>query len=363
MTPAPATRVSRIVPRFLYGADSFGQLGELLRGLRRNGRRAVFCVDSYFRGKPLVRRLPRERGDLLLWIDASSEPSTERIDSLAAAARRLPFKTGAVVGVGGGSALDSAKAVSNLLTNAGRAADYQGWDLLKRPGVFKVGVPTLSGTGAETSRTCVMINPATGVKLGMNSEHTVFDALVLDPSLSATAPRRQYFFTGMDTYVHCIESLAGRYRHAVADALSRQALALCREVFLGVDMMSAENRERLMVASYLGGSAIANSYVGVVHPFSAGLSVVLGIHHGEANCIAMTAMAGFYPRETAEFLRMARRQGVRLRKGLCRGLSDADHRRLYESTVVHEKPLRNALGDGFRRILTPARVRRVFLAM
>ena len=156
-----------------------------------------------------------------------------------------------IVGFGGGITLDTAKAIANLLTNPGSAADYQGWDLVKNPAVHKIGVPTISGTGSEATRTCVMTNTETGVKLGMNSDFTVFDQMVLDPDLTATVPRSQYFYTGMDAYIHCIEALAGSYRNAVGDAYSRETVNLCRQVFLGEDMMSADAREQLMVASYL----------------------------------------------------------------------------------------------------------------
>jgi 3-deoxy-alpha-D-manno-octulosonate 8-oxidase len=282
---------------------------------------------------------------------------------LAAVRKKRRSAPCAVVGIGGGSTLDTAKALSNLFANDGRAEDYQGWNLVPNPGVFKIGVPTLSGTGAESSRTCVMINPANGLKLGMNSDHTLYDLLILDPDLTATVPREQFFHTGMDTYIHCIESLAGRHRHAVSDAFSRQALTLCREVFLEGDMKAAEAREKMMVASYLGGCAIANSFVGVVHPFSAGLSVVLGVHHGLANCIVLNVMDEFYPAEAAELRAMAARQKIALPKGLCARLTKGQFDALYRSTIVHEKPLANALGDDFRGILTLEKVVEKFKLM
>ena len=249
------------------------------------------------------------------------------------------------------------------MTNGGSAADYQGWDLVKRPGVFKVGVPTISGTGAEASRTCVMINQAKNLKLGMNSDYTVFDRLILDPELTASVPRSQYFFTGMDTYIHCIESLAGRYRHALADAFSHQALAMCREIFFSVDMQSADNRQKLMIASFLGGSAIGNSLVGLVHPFSAGLSMVLHTHHCLGNCIVLNAMDEFYPREVEEFRRMLEAQKVELPRGLCRGLTDELYEALCAATIIHTKPLANALGDDFRSVLTFEKIIEIFQRM
>jgi 3-deoxy-alpha-D-manno-octulosonate 8-oxidase len=259
--------------------------------------------------------------------------------------------------------LDIAKAVSNLLTNGGKAEDYQGWDLVKKPGVYKIGIPTLSGTGAEATRTCVMTNPKNGLKLGMNSDHTVFDQLIMDPNLTATVPREQYFYTGMDSYIHCIESLAGNYRNAIGDAFSDQALRLCHDVFQSSDMQNEENREKLMVASYLGGCAIATSYVGVVHPFSAGLSVVLGIHHCLANCIVMTAMEEFYPKEAEEFLRFVDNQNIVIPKGVCKNLSQDQYDSLFKSTIIHEKPLTNALGENFKNILTKDKAIEIFQRM
>ena len=135
-------------------------------------------------------------------------------------------------------ALDTAKAVANLLTNPGKAEDYQGWELVKSPAVYKIGIPTLSGTGSECSRTCVLTNIPKNLKLGMNSDYTVYDQLLLDPDLLATVPRDQYFYTGIDTFMHCVESLQGSYRNAIIDAFSVRAVQLCEEIFLSDDMMS-----------------------------------------------------------------------------------------------------------------------------
>jgi 3-deoxy-alpha-D-manno-octulosonate 8-oxidase len=167
----------------------------------------------------------------------------------------------------------------------------------------------------------------------------------------------------MDAYIHCVESLAGSDRNPIGDAYSRETINLCRQVFLSEDMMNPEAREQLMVASYLGGCAIASSYVGLVHPFSAGLSVVLGLHHCVANCIVMRAMTEFYPKACEEFWRMVDRQRVTIPQGFCRNLSDVHYRALIDSTVVHQKPLTNALGADFRKVLTDERVVDLFKAM
>jgi 3-deoxy-alpha-D-manno-octulosonate 8-oxidase len=328
-------------------------------------RKVVYIIDEFFKSHPdIVARLDREDSDWVEFIPTQDEPTTVAIDEYVASLVKNGYaKPSTIVGMGGGITLDTAKAIANLLTNGGKAEDYQGWDLVKVPGIHKIAVPTISGTGSEATRTCVMTNTRTGLKLGMNSDHTVFDHLILDPELTSTVPRDQYFYTGMDAYIHCIEAMAGSYRNAVGDAYSRETVNLCHQVFLADDMMSELSRERLMVASYLGGCAIATSYVGVVHPFSAGLSVVLGLHHCVANCIVMRAMGEFYPAECDEFWKMVKRQGVKIPEGVCQNLSDEQYRALYDATVVHQKPLTNALGDGYRDVLTYEKVISIFKNM
>ena len=290
--------------------------------------------------------------------------SPDYINSQVAALKKKGItKPVAIVGMGGGITMDIAKAVSNLLTNGGKAEEYQGWDLVKKPGIYMIGIPTLSGTGAEATRTCVMTNKNTGLKLGMNSDFTVFDQIVMDPELTATMPRNQYFYTGMDAYIHCVEALNGSYRNAIGDAFSDQTINLCRDVFISDDMMDDDNRSKMMVASYLGGCAIATSYIGVVHPFSAGLSVVLGVHHCVANCITMRAMEKFYPNEYDEFWKMVDKQGVKVPKGICRNLTYEQYDQLYASTIIHEKPLTNALGKDFKKKLTREKVIDIFKQM
>jgi 3-deoxy-alpha-D-manno-octulosonate 8-oxidase len=360
---------TKSVGRFVFETGAMVRLPALLRDRRREtGAGAFILVDDFFRDRPRLLALPEGGDDVVVHVSADHEPTTTQADALTEEALRAfadapGGKPGTVVGVGGGCLLDLAKAVSNLLGNGGKAQDYQGWDLLLGPGVYKVGVPTISGTGAESSRTCVMIREETGVKLGMNSDHSVYDLLLLDPSLTATVPRDQYFYTGMDTYIHCVESLAGRKRNAMADAYSRQALALCRETFQAQDMLAPDCREKLMVASYLGGASIAMTLVGLVHPFSAGLSVVLGLHHGLANCVALLALAPYYPEAAAEVARFAALQGVALPTGVTAGLDATGFDRLQAATLVHEKPLANALGPNFKGELTPRRVRELFERM
>jgi 3-deoxy-alpha-D-manno-octulosonate 8-oxidase len=351
---------------YYFGAGSIGELQYIVaeRSLNSSGN-AIYIIDQFFeKNLEKLGKLPISKNDVMIFVNTEEEPTTHYINALMGRllgdCAEEPF---AIIGIGGGITMDVAKAISNLFTNGGHAEDYQGWDLVKVPGVYKIGIPTISGTGAESTRTCVMTHPPTGLKLGMNSDHTVFDQLILDPNLTKSVPRNQYFYTGMDAYIHCVEALDGHYRNALGDAFSDQTLKLVREVFFSNDIKSDESRAKLMTASYLGGCAVGMTYVGVLHPFSAGLSVTLGMHHGIANCIAMTAMEKFYPRAVEEFYQMMEKQNISIPRGVCQNLKGEQYDLLYQSTIVHEKPLVNALGDDFKSILTKDKVIEIFRSM
>ena len=357
---------NKSVLNYIFGNGSKSSLRPILNDKRTVEKDiVVYFFDIHFKvDKNFLKNIDIKNTDIIFYHNTKEEPTTQYINGIINQLFNCnKDKICAIVGIGGGATMDVAKAVSNLLTNAGNAEDYQGWDLVKNPGVYKIAIPTLSGTGAEATRTCVMTNKDTGLKLGMNSDFTVFDQIIMDPELTKTVSRNQYFYTGMDAYIHCIEALNGSHRNAIGDAYSSQTIKLCKEVFSSNGMMSDENRSKMMVASYLGGCAIATSYVGIVHPFSAGLSVVLGIHHCIANCIVMRAMEEFYPNEFYEFWKMVDQQSIEIPEGICKNLGDEQYDKLYTSTIIHEKPLKNALGQEFKKILTKEKVRKIFSKM
>src|SRR5690606_36049021 len=249
-----------MVPRVIFGAGSFSQLGDILAPMRKGPQAPfIFLVDDYFKNPEFITRIPQIMGDEIIFISAQEEPKTTQVDALVKGIRERYDQTpSGIIGIGGGTLLDLAKAVAILLNNKGGAKDYQGWDLVHSPAIYHVGVPTISGTGAEVSRTTVLLGP--DKKLGINSDYTTYDQVVLDPDLTKTVPREQWFYTGMDCYIHCVESLTGTYLNAFSQSYGEKAMELCKEVFLG-DIEEAESRDKLMMASWHGGMSIAYSQV------------------------------------------------------------------------------------------------------
>ncbi len=348
----------KMVSYVVYGRGSFNQLDEILVPQRKGDAPMIFLIDHFFAGKEIVNRIPLRGKDKIIYADVTHEPKTKYVDALAQQLKDEFGTISGIIGIGGGSTMDLAKAVSLMMTNPGSSADYQGWDLVKYPGVYKAGIPTLSGTGAEVSRTTVLTGPTR--KLGMNSDFTPFDQIVLDPELTANAPINQRFYTGMDCYIHCIESLQGTYLNEFSKSYGEKALELCEYVFLKKDSWDEECDDKLMMASYAGGMSIAYSQVGVAHAVSYGLSYLLGTRHGVGNCIVMDHIEEFYPKGVAEFKRMVEKNGVEIPQGICKGLSDEDFDKMINVSLGMKPLWENALGKDWEKIMTRERLRELY---
>ncbi|MEO8582283.1 MAG: iron-containing alcohol dehydrogenase family protein [Flavitalea sp.] len=348
----------KMVDYVVYGRGCFSQLGDILVPHRRNGAPMVFLVDHFFRNKPLANRVPVESNDQVIFVDVTHEPKTKYVDSIANELKENFGTVSGVIGIGGGSTMDLAKAVGLMMTNPGSSSDYQGWDLVKVPGVYKAGIPTLSGTGAEVSRTTVLTGPTR--KLGMNSDFTPFDQIVLDPELTTNAPVNQRFYTGMDCYIHCIESLTGTYLNEFSKSYGEKALDLCRKVFVEKEEWNNESDDQLMMASYAGGMSIAYSQVGVAHAVSYGLSYLLGTKHGIGNCIVFDKLEEFYPAGVKEFKYMVEKNKVDIPQHITKGLSDNDFEKMITVSLGMKPLWENALGKEWEKIMTHDKLRALY---
>lgn len=348
----------KMVGYVVYGRGSFNQLDEILAPQRKQGAPMIFLVDHFFEGKPLASRVPLKGNDEIIFVDVTQEPKTTYVDKLATGLKEKFGTVSGIIGIGGGSAMDLAKAVSLMMTNPGSSADYQGWDLVKLPGVYKVGIPTLSGTGAEVSRTTVLTGPTR--KLGMNSDFTPFDQIVLDPELTKDAPVNQRFYTGMDCYIHCIESLEGTYLNEFSKSYGEKALELCRKVFVEKNQWDDEADDQLMMASYAGGMSIAYSQVGVAHAVSYGLSYLLGTKHGIGNCIVMNHLEEYYPTGVKEFKYMVEKNNIEIPTSICSGLSEEQFNAMIEVSLGMKPLWENALGKDWATIMTKEKLRALY---
>lgn len=353
-----------MVPRVVFGRGSFNQLNDILSPKRKSEHAPfIFIVDDVFQGNDwLINRIPLNHNDKIIYVSAEEEPKTTYVDQyrdqIINEFGELPS---GIIGIGGGTMLDYAKAIALMLTNEGSSADYQGWDLVKKQGIYHVGIPTISGTGAEVSRTTVLTGPVR--KLGMNSDYTPFDQVVLDPELTKDVPTNQWFYTGMDCYIHCIESLTGTYLNAFSQSYGEKALDLCREVYLEKDVRDNESQDQLMMASWHGGMSIAYSQVGVAHAMSYGLSYLLGTKHGIGNCIVFDQLEEFYPEGVEEFKKMVQKHNIHIPKGLCADLNDQQFDKMIDVALSLVPLWENALGDDWQKTITRDKLRAMYETM
>ena len=350
----------KIVPNIIFGRGSFNQLGDILAAKRVAPESyMVFVLDDVFKGRALESRLPLEKGDRVLLVNVDDEPKTDYIDFLTAQLRSYNLrKPDGIIGIGGGATMDIAKAVSLMLNNPGTAADYQGWDLIKNPAVYHVAVPTLAGTGAEISRTTVLTGPEK--KLGINSDYTLYDQILLDPELLAGVPKDQWFYTGMDCYIHDVESLNGTFLNEFSRAYGEKSIDLCRQVFLEDH---PDKDDKLMMASYFGGMSIAYSQVGACHALSYGLSFVLGTHHGIGCCITFDYLEDIYPEGVKEFRRMMEKHDIHLPRNLTKDLDDKALDTMANVALGLAPLWENCFGKDWRSIMTKERVLGLFRKM
>jgi alcohol dehydrogenase class IV len=218
------------------------------------------------------------------------EPQVEDVDRALETARDAGCDF--VIGLGGGSALDTAKAVAGLVTNGGSSLDYmevigRGRPLLK-PAAPWIALPTTAGTGAEVTRNAVLGCSAKRFKASLRSTHLLARAALVDAELGITTPRDVTARSGMDALCQLIESYTSNRAHPLTDGLALQGItlaarALPRAVTDGRDLVA---REEMALASLLSGMTLANVGLGAVHGFAAPMGAHLPVPHG-AVCAAL----------------------------------------------------------------------------
>jgi len=353
-----------MVPRVIFGRGSFNQLNEVLAP-KRHGINApfIFLIDDVFKSNSwLTSRISLSYDDRIIFISANEEPKTAQVDALVEdIIVKSKERPSGIIGIGGGTLLDLAKAVAIMITNDGEAQNYQGWDLVKNPAIYHVGIPTISGTGSEISRTTVLTGPTK--KLGINSDYTPFDQVLLDSELTKDVPKDQWFYTGMDCYIHCIESLTGTYLNTFSETYGTMALDLCKEIFLEGNLSAIESQEKLMMASWHGGMSIVYSQVGVAHAMSYGLSYLLGTKHGIGNCIVFDYLEEFYPEGVKVFKQMKAKHNIKLPQGVCKDLSDREFDIMIDVALSLEPLWENALGKQWKKTMTREKLRSLYQKM
>ncbi|NWF57134.1 MAG: iron-containing alcohol dehydrogenase [Syntrophaceae bacterium] len=304
----------RAAGEITFGPGSVDRLGAAIR--KAGGKKVLVVVDPGFaKTGPFVkitRSLEKEGLPFVLFDQVEPEPRTVIADRGGETARGE--KCDFVLGVGGGSAMDTAKAAAVLATNGGQARDYQGLDKVPRPGLLKGMVPTTAGTGSEVTFTAVFINEEEKKKAGINSPYLYPEMSLLDPELTLSLPPAVTAFTGMDALAHAVESFTSKAAHPLSEMFSLEGIRLIgkslrRAVEKGSDL---EARSDMLLGSLLAGIGLANAGVTAVHSLSYPLGGRFRVPHGVGNGLLLPAVMEFNALFLPEkFARVAEAMGER----------------------------------------------------
>ena len=237
--------------------------------------------------KPLIEALRRADASVTLYDQVSTEPTIQMLNHAMESARAA--EPNAVIGVGGGSAMDVAKLVAALHDSEQDVREILGINLLTSRRTYLACLPTTAGTGSEVSPNAILLDESDQLKKGAVSPHLVPDAAYIDPTLTVTVPPAVTAATGMDALTHCIEIYANRYAHPMVDLYVLEGIRLIganleRAVANGDDEEARENMAR---GSLYGGLGLGPVNTGAVHALAYPLGGEFHISHGISNAVLL----------------------------------------------------------------------------
>ncbi len=275
--------------KIVFGCGSFSGLAAQVRDLR--AKKPFVAIDGNLAKLGMRDRImemfDREGMKSVLYDGVLPEPPLEQADEGARLA--LKGKCDIVIGIGGGSAMDVAKAVAVVAAHGAEAKDFLGLNRVPGPGLPTIMVPTTAGTGSEVTFTAVFVRPDLRKKEGMNSVYMYPDLALLDPELTLSLPPQPTAASGMDALCHAIESYTSVIASPASEMFSLEAIRLIAEnlrtcVHNGKDL---EAREAQLLGSLYAGIGLANAGVGAAHSLSYPLGGKYGISHGVANTLML----------------------------------------------------------------------------
>jgi len=280
----------------------------------------------------IVHSLPDAASLIHVFDGGEAEPSLSVLAN--AVAMGEPLKPDAVIGLGGGSNIDVAKATALLLTHGGKLSDYFGFDKAPGPVLPLIAIPTTAGTGSEVSHSAVLTDPDAHIKVSTLSPHLRPAVAIVDPSLTDSCPAKVTAHSGIDALVHAIEGYTARRwsdmhladpqarayegAHPLGKLLGLEAIKL-----IGQNLVRAVNepenqnaRDQMALAASYAGMAFSNCGVALVHALEYPLGAAVHCSHGEGNGLLLPHVMQYnLPTRVAEFAEIAEALGC-IEKGL-----------------------------------------------
>ncbi len=268
-----------------------GERDSLPREIKLLGKEKPFIViDPYLWESPYQEAIAAnldKNGFSSIWFkEFEAEPEFSSADKACEVLKKEGCDI--VIGIGGGSTLDLAKAVSVLVKNEGSAQDYMGLELVPNPGLPKIMLPSTAGTGSEVTFTAVFTDRKNKKKGGINSRFLYPEVAIVDPEFTYSMPPYIASTTGIDALTHAIEAYTSKSSSPLSDLYAAEAIQIIGDnIRDSVLRESKEARNNMSYASLLAGLALASAGVGAVHAMAYPLGAMYGIPHGLANAVML----------------------------------------------------------------------------
>jgi alcohol dehydrogenase class IV len=277
------------------GGGSLNDLGDVVRTLAV--WRPVVVTDKFLVGTGLVDRvveiLTKAGADPLVFSDTVPDPTTDSLDHAMRFIRE--HRADSVIGFGGGSPMDSAKALAVLATNGGQMRDYRAPHTYTGPALPIIAIPTTAGSGSEATQFTVISDSATDEKMLCPGLSFLPVAAIVDFETTLSMPPRLTADTGVDALTHAVEAYVSRKANAVSDALALAAITTIGKSLRAAyrDGADRDAREAMMAASTQAGMAFSNSSVALVHGMSRPIGAHFHVAHGLSNAMLFPAVTAF----------------------------------------------------------------------
>ncbi len=280
--------------KIVFGAKSLGELASEVDAL--GVTRVAIVTDAVLLAKTdLVERVKRALGRRLVGVYSDVEPDSSVAIVDRGALRMKEWGAEAIVSIGGGSSIDSAKAIAIVHTEGGSLRDHQGFQGLTRATTPHIAIPTTAGTGSEVTKAAIIRDEEARQKIIFGDNQIYPRVAILDPELTVGMPAAITAGTGLDTLTHAFEALHAMQAEPVADALALHAIRLVAR-HLRVALASPNDlvaRGQMLLASTMAGLAFDNAAVGLVHAIAHSVGARHHVHHGTANAIALPHVLRF----------------------------------------------------------------------
>lgn len=270
--------------RVVFSPGAVHRAGDLAREM--GFRKALVVADPGIvragHVAPLQSALADARIETHLTTDLVENPDSDMVARGCEFA--APLGIDSIVAIGGGSSLDCAKGINFLLTNGGRMADYRGYGKASTPLLPMIGIPTTAGTGSEAQSYAVIADAGTRMKMACGDPTAAFRIAILDPDLTASAPRAVTAMAGFDAIAHAIETAVTSRRTVLSDMLAERAWTLLGGAYARVLSRpeDADARAAMLLGSHLAGMAIEQSMLGAAHACANPLTAQFNLSHGVA---------------------------------------------------------------------------------